>query len=175
MQSLEEIIVGCKMGKQNAQKCLFERYSDRMFGVCLYYTRDTEEAEDILHDGFIRIFENIGKYEDGNFEAWMRKIFVNLALMQYRRNKRMQLVEDIAEIQEFENHFYQEKPMEYNELILLVKTLPPQYQLVFNLYAIEGYMHKEIAEMLNIDEGTSKSNLARARKILQAKLKTNLV
>ena len=175
MQSLEEIIAGCKKGKQYAQKLLFERFADKMFGVCMYYARDNEEAEDVLHDGFIRIFENIDKYQDGNFEAWMKKIFINLSLMQYRRNKRIHLVEDISEISEFENNTYLEKPMQYDELILMVRELPPQYQLVFNLYAIEGYMHKEIAIMLNIDEGTSKSNLARARKILQAKLKTNLV
>jgi RNA polymerase sigma factor (sigma-70 family) len=173
LESLEEIIEGCKKGKQIAQKHLFERYSGRMFGLCLYYTRNTEEAEDILHDGFIRIFENIDKFRDGNLEAWMKRIFINLALSRFRRMGRVTAVEDLSRVESSEGNVYHEAHMQHDELLQLVRKLPPQYQLVFNLYAIQGYSHKEIADMLKIDEGTSKSNLSRARKILQTKLKEN--
>jgi RNA polymerase sigma-70 factor (ECF subfamily) len=175
LQLLEEIIDGCRKRKQNAQKHLFERYSERLFGLCLYYTRNNEEAEDILHDGFIRVFENIDKYREGNFEAWMRKVFVNLALTRFRRKGKMHLVDNINDVVKDSEHSYFEAPMHHDELLTMVRTLSPQYQLVFNLYAIEGYSHKEIAQMLRIDEGTSKSNLSRARKILQSKLKETIV
>ncbi len=175
MLSLEEIIEGCRKGKQNAQKLLFERYSERMFGLCRYYTRSEEEAEDVLHDGFIRIFQNISKYRDGNFEGWMKTVFINLALMHYRKLKRMDTYEDINELRALQEKVVSDEPMHHEEIMLMVRELPPQYQLVFNLYAIEGYKHKEIADMLGIDEGTSKSNLSRARKILQTKLKKQYV
>lgn len=176
MHSVEEIISACAKGKQWGQKILFESYSKKMFAVCTYYTTEREDAEDVLHDGFIKIFENIHKYtHDGNFEAWMRRIFINQALMLYRRNKRIDFVSEIAEMPTINHEMYEEGSLEFEELVLLVKQLPPQYQLVFNLYAIEGFKHKEIGEMLKIDEGTSKSNLARARKILQEKLKVSFV
>lgn len=171
MHTLEEIIEGCKKGKQSAQKLLFERYAEQMYGVCLFLTRNNVEAEDILHDGFIRVFENIGKYREGNFDAWMKKVFVNLVLMQFRKNKNMYLLEDISEVSEVRSMDFFEHPMHCYELLEQIRKLPPQYQMVFNLYAIQGYKHKEIADILKIDEVTSRSNLNRARKILQSKLK----
>lgn len=143
-------------------------FSDKMFGLCYYYSSNRQDAEDLLHDGFIRLFEHINKFESGNFEAWMRKIFVNLALMNYRKNKKF----DTEAPKDFgdEYHFSDNK-VNSDALMDLISKLPTQYKLVFNLYALEGYKHKEIAEMLGISEGTSKSNLSRARQLLQEKLK----
>lgn len=172
MESTEEIIKGCRKGKAGYQEALFKRYSDKMFGVCIYYSINRAEAEDLLHDGFVRIFQKIDKYKDGNFEAWMRRIFVNLALMKFRKEKRMNSVEDISIYQDDINNSpdFADAAIHKDEIMSLVAELPPQYKLVFNLYAIEGYKHQEIAEKLDISEGTSKSNLSRARNILKEKL-----
>lgn len=172
MNSLAEIISGCKEGQSAALEVLFNLYSEKMFGVCLYYSSCHAEAEDILHDGFIRIFEKIGSYKNiGSFEAWMKRIFINIALMRFRRNKKFLDVEDIDE---YTDNNYERNLNLYsniNEIICMISKLPSQYRMVFNLYAIEGYKHKEIAKMLKISVGTSKSNLSRARTILQDQLK----
>jgi RNA polymerase sigma-70 factor (ECF subfamily) len=174
LNSLDEIIHGCRHGKSNAQSQLYRLYANKMYGVCLYYSKDQEDAEDLLHDGFIRVFEQIGKYADGNFEGWMRRVFVNLALMRYRKDKRKVNVEEIGLLQESTGDVVPEVSLNASELLALISKLPPQYKLVFNLYAIEGYQHNEIAKMLDINEGTSKSNLSRARKILQDQLNKQL-
>jgi len=147
-------------------------FSTKMFGVCVYYTSCTAEAEDILHDGFIRVFEKIGSYKQiGDFEAWMRRIFVNIALMHFRKSKKISGFEDLS--YKKEDNYYENSTIDTNssDMIRMISNLPPQYRLVFNLYAIEGYKHKEISKMLKITIGTSKSNLSRARKILQDQLK----
>jgi len=170
VKSLEDIIAGCKKKKAWAQAELFEMFSDKMFGTCLYYTDNKEDAEDLLHDGFLKIFDNIGNYSQDKFEAWMRKIFINIALMRVRR---MKLAKEIDEINSFTLSsipFVENTEMQANDLIALIMKLPTQYRMVFNLYAIEGYKHREIADMLGINEGTSKSNLSRARQILQSQL-----
>lgn len=178
MKETDKIIRGCKRGKVKEQEALFRKFADKMYGVCIYYSKNAAEAEDLLHDGFMKVFDNIRKYEDGNFEAWMRKVFVNLALMKFRREKRMTNVDDISYYQDKEDFIMENSDSQLNadEIMLLVADLPPQYKLVFNLYAIEGYKHSEIAEKLEISEGTSKSNLSRARDILKDKLsKRNLL
>lgn len=143
-----------------------------MLGLCLYYTSDMAEAEDILHDGFIRIFEQINKYkETGNFEAWMRRVFINLALMRYRKKSRISNIEETPESGYLNKDNFTTIDVNIDDMMKMIMNLSPQYRMVFNLYAIEGYKHKEISKMLNISEGTSKSNLARARKILQQQLK----
>jgi RNA polymerase sigma-70 factor (ECF subfamily) len=167
LNSLETIIEGCKKNKAWAQAELFAKFSDKMYGVCCYYTNSRDDAEDLLHDGFIRLFENISKYEDGNFEAWMRKVFVNLALIKFRKDKRNKIVSEIDDLNQYQMSLSENNQLQAAELMNLVSQLPTQYRIVFNLYAIEGYKHKEISVMLDISEGTSKSNLSRARKILQ--------
>jgi len=170
VKSLEQIIVGCKKNKAWAQADLFKIFSDKMYGVCLYYSENKEDAEDLLHDGFLHIFANIDKLSHDNVEGWMRKTFVNLALMNFR--KRKVLFADEAWQETSEAFLVDDLQVKFgaDELMMLVASLPPQYKLVFNLYAIEGFSHKEIAETLQITESTSKSNLSRARVILQEKL-----
>ncbi len=172
MKSLDKIIAGCKKNKPKDQALLFEMFSDKMFGTCLYYSSNREDAEDLLHDGFLKIFENIKKYEDGNLEAWMRRVFINLALMRYRRNKHRREVEDVEALMDSVRSVPEDNTLHANELMAMISRLPTRYRLVFNLYAIEGFKHKEIAGMLDISEGTSKSNLSRARQILQQQLKS---
>ncbi len=144
-----------------------------MFAVCLRYSRDRGEAEDNLQDGFIKVFLKISDYSfKGSFEGWVRKIIVNVCIEKYRKKIIFQSVEDIGI---FEDKWVEEEVVEKiseGELISIIQDLPPQYRLVFNLYVIEGLSHKEIAEKIGISEGTSKSNLARARMILKGKVET---
>ena len=169
--SEQEIIEGCKQGKTKHTAALYERYSAKMFAVCLRYLGDYHTAEDILQDGFIKILSNIDKYRgEGSFEGWIRRIFINMAIESQRRNTNTY---SIDEPEKPDLHVYEETTIDRiaaDDLLRFVQELSPGYRAVFNLYAIEGYTHKEIAEMLNITEGTSKSQLARARGLLQQKL-----
>jgi RNA polymerase sigma-70 factor (ECF subfamily) len=169
---LDKIITGCKKNKPEAQKKLYECFSAKMFGVCLQYSKDYTEAEDVLQDGFIKIFTKISQFNfKGSFEGWMRRIMVNCALERYRKHNLLYAVPDISD---YDNKFSYDDVMgelSSKELLGLIKELSPQYRVVFNLYAIEGYSHQEIAEKLNISVGTSKSNLSRARIVLQEKVK----
>lgn len=169
---VREMIEGCLQNDRHAQKLVYEKYSGKLFGVCLAYSYDRYEAEDTLHDGFIKIFSNIRQYKgDGSFEGWMRKIMVNTALEKYRRNhKMMNIADQIRSITEDSvDHILDE--ISASEIREEVMKLTPQYRMVFLLFAVEGYSHKEIGNMLNISEGTSKSNLSRARTVLQERLK----
>ena len=176
MVRLDEIIEGCIHGKRQAQEDLYRMFASVMYGVCLRYSRNQDEAKDNLQDGFIKVFENIKQFRGlGSFEGWVRRIMVNTALQKYRGHYQLYALTD----QESRaNNLPVENIMETigeKELLEMIKELPPRYKLVFNMYAIEGYTHKEIAEMLNITEGTSKSNLSRARDILQDKLKKTMI
>jgi RNA polymerase sigma factor (sigma-70 family) len=174
----EELIAGCKDGKRELQKALYKRFSAKMLGVCLRYTKNREEAEDILQEGFIKVFKNLSQYQGaGSFEGWIRKIMVNTALESIRRTK---LTFSVTEIQDLEDDFKADddvmNKIGVKDLLAMIQDLSKGYQVVFNLYAIEGYQHNEIASMLGISEGTSKSQLARARMILQKKIReSNLV
>ncbi|MDT8309684.1 MAG: RNA polymerase sigma factor [Bacteroidales bacterium] len=171
---MEKIIAGCKKGNRAMQKQLFECYSNKMFGVCLTYSRDRTEAEDILHDGFIKVFENINSFKGtGSFEGWIRKIMINTALEHFRKKKKLYVVNDYTV---YEQAMISEdflSTIAAKEIMELVKELSQQYRIVFLLYAVEGYSHREISRRLRISEGTSKSNLSRARAILQQKIKVN--
>jgi RNA polymerase sigma factor (sigma-70 family) len=167
----QEIIEGCLRNERLAQKILYERFSSKLFAVCLSYANDYADAEDILHDGFIKIFSKITQYKgEGPFEGWLRRIMVNTALERYRRKvKIMAITEEIRS----ETPKMIEPILEgisVSEIMKTIQGLSPQYRMVFMLYAVEGYSHKEIGKMLNISEGTSKSNYSRARVILQDKL-----
>ena len=146
-------------------------FSARMFGVCLRYTGSREDAQDVLHEGFLKIYEKIEQFEfRGSFEGWIRRIMVNTALEKFRnQNKLVKSQDSIEEFERSENTDLTDS-ITVKELLEMIKELSPQYRVVFNLYAIEGYSHKEISEMLGITEGTSKSNLSRARTILQEKV-----
>jgi RNA polymerase sigma-70 factor (ECF subfamily) len=173
LSEIKEILRGCLEGNRRDQELLYRRYAAKLYAVCLQYSGNDEEARDILQEGFIKIFENLVSYKhEGSFEGWMRKITVNTALEKYRSRHNLYKVEDIDSIPETdsepENTDY--SGLEADDLMNLIRELPPKYRMVFNLYAIEGYSHKEIARMINISEGTSKSNLSRARVILQRRV-----
>ena len=172
--NLEETIRKCAKGDRKAQATLYNLFASKMYGVCLNYSRDTVEAEDNLHDGFIRVFTKISQYGfKGSFEGWMRRIMVNTSLEKFRKNNQLFPVEDMMV---FESLHYTEETLSSisaDELLKIIQELPPRYRMVFNLFAIEGYSHQEIAKLMEINEGTSKSNLSRARVILQRKVIEN--
>lgn len=173
---VEEIIAGCRSGDSTAQEKLYHMFADRMWVVCRRYAPDIELARDILQEGFIVVFEKIHQYRgNGSFEGWMRRIFINMALAEYRKKRLLYCetneLQFYSQIESVEDEG--EEPYEFSEaeLLEMITSLPPQYRLVFNLYAIEEMTHKDIAQMLGISEGTSKSNLFRAREWLKRKLK----
>lgn len=173
MSDIKDIIKGCLAGVKRDQELLYRRHAAKMYAVCLQYSGNDDEARDILQDGFIKIFENLINYKhEGSFEGWMHRIIVNTALEKYREKNHLYRVDDIESIPEPDadpdNDDY--SGLEAGDLLEIIRELPPKYRMVFNLYAIEGYTHKEISHMINISEGTSKSNLSRARTILQRKI-----
>ena len=173
MPDIVNIIKGCLAGNRRDQELLYRRHAAKLYAVCLQYSGNDEEARDILQDGYIKIFENLINYKyEGSFEGWMRRIIVNTALEKYRSRHNLYRVDDIDLIPEPDadpdNEDY--SGLEAVDLLDIIRELPPKYRMVFNLYAIEGYMHKEISQFLKISEGTSKSNLSRARLILQKKV-----
>jgi RNA polymerase sigma factor (sigma-70 family) len=169
----DKIIKGCLNGDRRDQELLYRRYSPRLYGACLQYTGNDEEARDVLQEGFIKIFSSLAQYKnEGSFEGWMRRIIVNTALEKYRRRFSLYRVDDIDSVDESETSpdTGDYTGLEVEDMLELIRTLPPKYRMVFNLYAIEGYSHKEISALMNITEGTSKSNLSRGRAILQRRL-----
>ncbi len=166
---INRILNECVEKKQQAQKELYELFAGKMYAVCLYYAGNKQDAEDILQDGFIKVFDYIHQYnKKGSLEGWMRRVFVNTALTLFR--KRKILYEEEEKINTIEEKKNVEQDISANDLMKIIMSLSPKYRLVFNLYALEGYTHAEISEKLNISINTSKSNLARARKILQDKV-----
>jgi RNA polymerase sigma factor (sigma-70 family) len=173
LSEIREIIKGCLEGNRRDQELLYRRHAAKLYAVCLQYSGNNEEARDILQEGFIKIFENLDSYKhEGSFEGWMRRITVNTALEKFRSRNNLYRVDDIDQVPEPDaepdNQDY--AGLEAADLLEIIRELPPKYRMVFNLYAIEGYTHKEISEMINISEGTSKSNLSRARAILQRRV-----
>jgi RNA polymerase sigma factor (sigma-70 family) len=173
LSEILKIINGCLSGNRRDQELLYRRFAGKLYAVSLQYSGNDEEARDILQEGFIKIFANLGQYKnEGSFEGWMRRVIVNTALEKYRNKHNLYRVDDIDSIVELEsepdNDDYAD--LQAVDLLNLIRELPPKYRMVFTLYAIEGYSHKEVSSMMNISEGTSKSNLSRARFILQKKL-----
>jgi len=168
----EEIIEGCIRKRRRAQKALYEKYHRRMLGICVRYCTTKAEAEDVMVDGFMNIYSKIKTFTgQGSFEGWMRRVMVNTAIDNYRKNKTHLNDEDLEKVADKLSHepvFYETITAE--EILKLVKQLPSGYQIVFNLYAIEGYTHLEIGQMLGISENTSKTQLFKARKMLQKML-----
>lgn len=169
--NIEKILADCLAGKSEAFEKIYTHFSGRMYGICLRYSNCAEDAQDILQEGWIKVFQKLKQFNNiGSFEGWIRKIMVNTALEKYRSSSKIVLVrEDALIFEESENEDVIAN-ISADDLLNLVQELTPQYRLVFNLYAIEGYTHKEISTMLEITEGTSKSNLSRARQFLQKKV-----
>ncbi|WP_028298255.1 RNA polymerase sigma factor [Olivibacter sitiensis] len=170
--TIEHLLAGCKKGDRQAQKALYESYATKMMAVCMRYAHSTFEAEDMLQNGFVRIFSKMATFEGaGSFEGWMRRIMVNTAIEIYRKNQRSVQTVDIDTVYDQGDFTIDMAQLEAKDLMKLVQQLPAGYQMVFNLYAIEGYSHAEIAKQLDISEGASKSQLSRARTWLKEKIK----
>jgi RNA polymerase sigma-70 factor (ECF subfamily) len=173
MSEEQELIFGCKLKDTSARKKLYERYAPAMLGICVRYVDEKETARDLLHEGFIKVFTKIDSYSGaGSFEGWMRKIFVTSAL-EYLRSSKTFLgavhLDDYDEKLDSHTEDVVEK-LSAEEIIQCINELPVGFKTVFNLYAIEGYSHTEIAKMLNIQEASSRSQFARARYMLQTKI-----
>ncbi|MBI1222981.1 MAG: sigma-70 family RNA polymerase sigma factor [Bacteroidetes bacterium] len=169
-----ELVQGCVDQNRFYQKKLYERFARKMLGVCMSYSRDTYEAENILQESFIKIFENIKRYQPtGSLEGWIRRIVVNTATDYYRKKKRIKFSEVNLEDAEYMIGDLDLDSFAVRDIIKAVQELPEGSRMVFTLYAIEGYTHKEIGETLDISVGTSKSQFSRARMLLQEKLKRN--
>lgn len=172
-KKLTNIIKACQRGDRASQKQLYSLFASRLYGVCLRYSYNEEDAKDLLQEGFIKIFKNLKQYKhSGSFEGWMRKIVVNTALERFRKSTRSLAIENedyMDTLQMDYEHVLEE--LGYKDLMRMVQELSEQYRIVFNLYVIEGYTHKEISQKLNINEGTSKSNLSRARELLKEKVR----
>ncbi|GAB3577104.1 sigma-70 family RNA polymerase sigma factor [Spirosoma luteolum] len=164
-----QLIAALKRGESKAHKVAYDRYAGKMLAVCQRYTGNRDDAEEVMLDGFMRVFEKIDQFrEDGSFEGWIRRVMVTESLMFLRRNKQLRQEVSIDDVQVEPDYTWADTAIHEQELMRLVNQLPDGYRTVFNLYAIEGYSHAEIAEMLGISEGTSKSQLSRARALLQA-------
>ena len=165
----------CKKGDRNAQKALFDLLAPRMYPVCIRYVGDRETAQDLLQDGFVTLFSKLDSYKgEGSFDGWARRIFINTALMYLRKKDALKMSDELENARHLSSDL--ENQMEnigYKELMKLVTALPPGFRTVFNMYVIEGYSHKEIADILGITETTSRTQLSRARIWLQNKIKGN--
>ena len=168
-----QLIESCKRGDRSSQKVLYDRLASRMFPVCLRYAGERAVAQDILQDGFITLFTKLDDYKgDGSFEGWARRIFVTTALMYLRKKDALKVSDDLEAAKGMKAETVtQMQSLGYKELMELIMTLPPGFRTVFNLYALEGYSHKEIGDMLGISETTSRTQLSRARIWLQNKIK----
>lgn len=169
----KEIVKGCCKGRREAQQALYDHFASKMLGLCFRYCDSLEEAEDVLQDGFIKVFQHIRSFQgQGSLNGWIRRIMINTALNHLKKISDYRFHDDLDELPESlqpesENVF----PMEVGELVGAIRSLPAGYRAVFNLFEVEGFSHKEIASMLGISVNTSKSQLLKAKRMLQEKLK----
>lgn len=170
--TIDDLVRRCKSGERKAQELLYHRFASKMLGVCFRYAADRMEAEDMLQIGFIKVFEKIGDYRgDGSFEGWVRRIMIHSSIEFYRKHHKMIHVADLeGEAQEQLVSPNITAALAAKDLMLLIQQLAPGYRIVFNLFAIEGYSHREIAALTGITEGASKSQLSRARNILKGQV-----
>jgi RNA polymerase sigma factor (sigma-70 family) len=170
--SEEKLIKKCLRGESSAQKLLYEKFAPKMYGICLRFARVEGEADDILQEGFVKIFTKLDTFrQDGSLEGWVRRIIVNTAITYIKKNSSYKVEVDLNNIGETE--IIEDEAisnLSNEELIKMIQSLPERKRLVFNLYVYEGYSHKEIAEKLDINESTSKAQLSKAKQILKEKL-----
>ena len=178
MSDDREVVKACLDGDQRAQRLLFERYSGRMLGICYRYCCNHEDASDAMQQGFIKVFRLLHKFNfKSRLETWMTRIMINTAIDQFKKGLKFELYEDAQKVSSLgqEDHDFieldEETEVKESDILEVIAELPDGYRVVFNLYAIDGASHREIAAHLGISEGTSKSQLARARKLLQKLLK----
>ncbi len=178
IESEDILIKKCIEWDSSAQNRLYDKFASKMLAVCFRYSRNKEEAEDILHEGFMKVFENIHKFRsEGSLEGWIRKIMYHTAIQKFRSRKEVENTISIDHNHLNLSHHSSSDILSQigvKELIQLIQNLPPKYQIVFNLYVFEGLKHREIAEKLGVTEGTSKSNLSDARAILQREINKTL-
>ena len=166
---LDKLIKQCANNDRKAQKEIYQLFAGKLFSICLKYSKNKQEAQDNFQDGFIVIFDKIGQFNfKGSFEGWLKRVMVNTVLLKYRKKNVLNIVTDDIPDEVIVDVDDDEISLDF--LLNLINELPDRYRMVFNLYALDGYSHKEISEMLLIAEGTSKSNLARARAILKQKI-----
>lgn len=157
-----------------AQSQVYQLFSDKLFAVCLKYSKNYEDAEDTLQDSFLVIFDKIKQYKKiGSFEGWIKRITINTAIQKYRNKSLLQIVKEPVEDEEIDEIDFEDNHLTIDYLLNLIQQLPDRYRLIFNLYVLDNFSHKEIAEMLHISEGTSKSNLSRARALLKNKIEVH--
>jgi len=169
----EDIIEGCIRNERKMQKALYEKYSPTLYAICLRYAKSPEEAQDILQEGFIKVYRYIKQFSrEHSFEGWLKRIFVNTSITHYKQNLKHYYQQDIDELKETRAVAgnYTEVDFTKEELLNVIGSISDGYRMVFNMYAIEGYKHKEIADALGIDVATSKSQYHRAKKVIQQKL-----
>lgn len=168
--SLEQLIEKCIRQDAKAQSQLYKQYASKLFSLCLKYSKNYAEAEDNLHDAFITVFSKIDQYKNkGSFEGWLKRIAINTSLQRYRENVGVFDIVNEGNIEDVTVDINDES-IGIDFLLKIIQELPDRYRLVFNLYVLDGYSHVEISELINVSEGTSKSNLARARMILKEKI-----
>ena len=162
----------CLKGNSRAQKALFDKFAPKMFSVCLRYMKNTEKAEDALQDGFIKVFVNLLNYNNsGVLEGWIRRIIVNTCLDELKKNKKLLLNVSVEEVEyKLESNDFVQEQMMADDLMKLIQDMPAGYRVIFNMFAIEGYAHQEIATQLGISESTSKSQYLRARAYLKNRI-----
>ncbi len=177
MESIDNIVKGCLNNRRKAQKQLYDLFAAKMYGVCLRYARNREDAEDILQEGFMIVFDKLHTFKKkGSLEGWIKRIIINTAVQKYREKISNLVVGNMHNDSDYPERAVDYDHIQLNELIEIIRSLPVQYRIVFNMYAVEGYSHKEISNILKISENTSRSNYARARYMLIEKLKNeNLV
>lgn len=169
--TVEDLLDGCRKGNRKAQELVYRSLASKMLSICQRYAKNSFEAEDMLQNGFVKVFNNILLYRgEGSFEGWIKRIIVNSAIEVYRKNMRSLNTIEIDQAHELKQQAFTLDHLEVQDLLELIRQLPDGYRVVFNMYAIEGYTHKEIAEALQISEGASKSQLSRARTWLKNKL-----
>ena len=173
---LKRLIAGCLARDRSCQKEIYSLFSAPMMSLCMRYTKDRQEAEEVLQDGFLQMYRRIHQFKNtGSFEGWLRKIMINCALQKYRRKSdRFRTIAISEELYHVPSDLSVSNQLQEKELIQLIQSLPPACRLVFNLYVFEGLKHREIARLLDISEGTSKSNLFDARNILKRQLRREL-
>ena len=166
-----DLIKGCIDGNRQMQEVLYKKFSSKMYGVCLRYSGNVDDANDLLQEGFIKVFKNLLKFRgDGSFEGWIRRIFVNTSIEHFRKKVKLYNVTEVQENTIEDTDLNILDTLAEKDIIILVNELAPGYKTIFNMHVIEGYSHKEIADILGITEGTSKSQLARAKGVLKKSL-----
>ncbi|WP_259068655.1 RNA polymerase sigma factor [Mucilaginibacter sp. X4EP1] len=167
-EELHQLIRGCIKQDRKCQKMLYKAFYGFAMGICLRYANDRDEAAEVMNQGFFKVFTHIGSFDTTRpFKAWLGKIMMNVSIDFYRANLKMAYNEDLEAAEHISDGEMADRNLSYNDLLAMVQQLPQAYRTVFNLFAIEGYSHEEIGEMLNINAGTSKSNLHKARQKLK--------